>query len=212
MPHQPISLKIEEDLYGQGFQSVAGVDEVGRGSLAGPVVAAAVLLPRNSALFEGVDDSKKLTPQKREECYVLIVEHALAIGVGMVQAPDIDRMNIGRASLKAMHLAVEAMKKGPDFLLIDGNQIIPTLTLKQKPIIKGDAKSLSIAAASIIAKVTRDHLMRDLCSVYPSYRFDSHKGYGTAKHLEELRNFGPTPIHRLSFGAVKNYFTLFDLS
>lgn len=212
MSHQPISLKIEEDLYGQGFQRVAGVDEVGRGSLAGPVVAAAVLLPRNSNLFAGVDDSKKLTPQKREECYQVIIEHALAIGVGMVEAPDIDRMNIGRASLKAMRLAVEAMKRNPDFLLIDGNQVIPALSLNQKPIIKGDAKSLSIAAASIIAKVTRDHLMEKLARVYPSYRFDIHKGYGTAKHLEELRNFGPTPIHRLSFGAIKNYFTLFDLS
>lgn len=212
MTRRRIHLKIEEELRTQGFRLIAGIDEVGRGCLAGPVVAAAVILPENRDCFNEVDDSKKLSPQKRESCFDLILEKALALGVGVVEASDIDRMNISRASLKAMRLAVEAMNRWPDFLLIDGNQPIKTVMLPQWPMIKGDAKCLSIAAASIVAKVTRDRLMQKLATQYPGYRFDLHKGYGTAKHLEELKNLGPTPIHRLSFGSVKNCFTLFDLS
>ncbi|MDP2599261.1 MAG: ribonuclease HII [Deltaproteobacteria bacterium] len=213
-------LEFEEDIRLQGFQNIAGVDEVGRGCLAGPVVAACVLLPWWE-VFEGVDDSKKLTSAQREKVFPVIIERAFAYGIGIVDAGDIDTMNIGRATLKAMRMAVESMQIRPDFLLVDGNRPITLMTIPQKPVIKGDSLSLSIAAASIVAKVTRDKMMAALISQFPGFRFDIHKGYGTKKHWEELERHGPTAIHRTSFkgvlrssvfGLLKNRFTDFGFS
>ncbi len=200
---------LERQFKEQGFQNIAGVDEVGRGCLAGPVVAASVLLPWWEK-FEGVNDSKKLTAAQREKIFPEILQRAMAYGIGIVEASEIDTMNISRASLKAMRLAVEMMQIKPDFLLVDGNRPISLLTLPQKPLVKGDALCLSIAAASIVAKVTRDRLMMGLIQTYPQFRFDIHKGYGTKAHYAELEANGPTQIHRRSF--LKNRFTDFVLS
>lgn len=197
---QPL-LKFEESALAKGFRVIAGVDEAGRGCLAGPVVAAACILPLTED-FSGVNDSKQLTASQREVFFELITEKALAFGFGVVAPDEIDRMNILRASLKAMGLAIENMKQKPDLILVDGRQIIPLLTIQQQPITKGDCLSLSIAAASILAKVKRDTLMQQFAKEYPEYRFDLHKGYGTRIHWEALERFGPTPIHRLSFRGV----------
>lgn len=193
--------KFEETIRQEGYSVIAGVDEVGRGCLAGPVVAAAVILDGEKE-WPGVDDSKKLSPEKREAVYSFIIQNALAFGVGQVEAPDIDRMNILRASLKAMRLAVESLHLRPDLVLVDGNQPIPLLTVPQRPLPKADALSVSVAAASIIAKVTRDRLMKNFVQEFGDFRFDLHKGYGTPQHLSELRCFGPTRIHRRSFGIA----------
>ncbi|MDO8526537.1 MAG: ribonuclease HII [Deltaproteobacteria bacterium] len=182
----------------QGFSYIAGVDEVGRGCLAGPVVAACVILPWQED-FEGVDDSKKLSPGQREKMFPLIMARALAVGVGMVSPDEIDRINILQASLKAMRIAVEALKVKADFVLVDGKQSIPLLTLPQKAFPKADCLSVSVAAASIIAKVTRDRLMVQLAKQFPGFSFDRHKGYGTQKHMEELAKHGPTELHRRTF-------------
>ena len=206
---RPSLLEFEEETRLQGFQHVAGVDEVGRGSLAGPVVAASVLLPWWED-FDGVDDSKKLTPAQREKVFPIIIERAFAYGIGIVDAGDIDTMNIGRATLKAMRMAIESMQIKPDFLLVDGNRPISLITIPQKPVVKGDSLCLSIAAASIVAKVTRDRMMAALISQFPGFRFDVHKGYGTKQHYHELETHGPTQIHRLSF--LKNRFTDFAFS
>ena len=200
-PKPPNLLKFESEVFSQGFQNIAGVDEVGRGCLAGPVVAAAVILPWQED-FVGVNDSKKLSPQQREKLYPVIIERALAYGFGIVESEEIDRMNIGRASLKAMRLAIEAMKIKPDFVLVDGNQSIPLLTIQQQTIIRGDSLSLSVAAASILAKVKRDRMMVEFSQHYPAFLFEKHKGYGTKEHLAALRAHGPTPIHRKSFRGV----------
>lgn len=184
----------------QGFQCVAGIDEVGRGPLAGPVVAAAVVLPSDVDLPE-VKDSKELTPAKREKCCKEILSCARDVSIGCVEAPDIDRLNILQAAFRAMVLAVQGLKISPDFLLIDGPYSLP-LPISQKGIPKGDQLSLSIAAASIVAKVHRDRLMEDYHSRYPVYGFKSNKGYGTRAHLEALRRHGPCPLHRRSFRGV----------
>jgi ribonuclease HII len=195
-------LHLETKLWGQGFRTVAGVDEVGRGPLAGPVVAACVILPRDFSVPE-VNDSKKLSPAKREMLFGEIMQNAQEVGIGIVSEEIIDRMNILNASLKAMWDAVKQLKHPPQFVLVDGNQKIPNLQLPQLPVIKGDTLSLSIAAASIVAKVTRDRIMLNYHDQYPHFRFADHKGYATKTHMEALKTFGPCQIHRRSFKLVR---------
>ncbi|MDD2365433.1 MAG: ribonuclease HII [Desulfuromonadaceae bacterium] len=197
------TLKFEKAAYRNYFKYVAGVDEAGRGPLAGPVIAAAVILPEN-LLLPGVDDSKKLSSSKREKLFDVIKDHAVSIGVGVVTASEIDKINILQATRLAMLSAVQQLSPEPDYLLIDGNCKIETL-LQQKTIIKGDSLSISIAAASIIAKVTRDRYMTEMDSTFPGYGFSAHKGYGSAVHMERIRVLGPSPIHRLSFAGVKEH-------
>lgn len=187
----------------QGFSHVAGVDEAGRGPLAGPVVAAAVILPAGMRIPD-VDDSKKLTPRKREQLFDVIMNRALATGIGIVAPDVIDRINILQATRLAMLRAVEQLSPQPDYILIDGISTINS-PLPQKTIKKGDSLSLSIAAASIIAKVSRDRLMVEMDRVFPGYGLAGHKGYGSAQHLEAIRLLGPSPIHRLTFGGVKEH-------
>ncbi len=176
---------------------VCGIDEVGRGPLAGPVVAGAVILPKDSKILY-LNDSKKLTAKKREELYDVIMEEAVSVGLGFVGPERIDEINILNATYEAMRDAVSKLSVVPDVLLNDA-VTIPGLSMKQVPIIKGDAKSVSIAAASIVAKVTRDRLMVEYDAVYPEYNFKSNKGYGSADHIEALKKYGKTPIHRNSF-------------
>jgi ribonuclease HII len=191
----------ERQARGQGFQRIAGVDEAGRGPLAGPVVAAAVILSPDTAI-RGLDDSKKLTAAKREELLPRIQGLALAVGVGSASAAEIDRVNIYRAAQLAMERAIGALSPPPDFLLTDAMPLPALSAIKQKPLVHGDALSVSIAAASIVAKVTRDRLMEDLHARYPAYAFLGHKGYGTEEHLRALESNGPCPEHRLTFGPV----------
>ena len=184
-----------------GYAFVAGIDEAGRGPLAGPVVAAAVIL-NPEAPVEGVNDSKKLTEQRRERLFELIMARALAVGVGQVDAATIDQINILQATRRAMLAAVQALSSSPDLLLIDGITTIAS-PLPQQTIKQGDSRSASIAAASIIAKVTRDRMMGAYDELYPAYGFLRHKGYGSAVHLAALRQHGPCPIHRMTFAGVK---------
>ena len=188
--------------YQEGASFIAGVDEVGRGPLAGPVVAAAVILPKNIEDL-GFDDSKKLSASKREEIYRLIQEKAIAIGIGIVDADIIDQVNIYQASRLAMQQAVSELKIQPDYLLIDAMKI--DVNTPQIGIIKGDAKSISIAAASIVAKQVRDQMMQEFDELYPGYDFANNAGYGTAKHLEGLTLKGISPIHRKTFAPIKNF-------
>lgn len=188
--------------YQEGANFIAGVDEVGRGPLAGPVVAAAVILPKNIEDL-GFDDSKKLSASKREEIYRLIQEKAIAIGIGIVDADIIDKVNIYQASRLAMQQAVSELKIQPDYLLIDAMKI--DVNTPQIGIIKGDAKSISIAAASIVAKQVRDQMMQEFDELYPGYDFSNNAGYGTPKHLEGLKTKGICPIHRKTFAPVKDY-------
>jgi len=190
----------EEKARRQGFQVIAGLDEAGRGPLAGPVVAAAVVLPRTRSM-QGVADSKTLKAEQREKALSLIRKRALGIGIGIVEAEEIDRLNILRASLKAMELALQDLSLSPDCLLIDGLHTL-RLPLNQQAIIKGDGRCLSIAAASIVAKVTRDRLMVDYHERYPQYNFARHKGYGTREHLQAIREHGCCPLHRQSFRTI----------
>lgn len=181
---------------------VAGVDEVGRGPLAGPVVAAAVILPLDVKLL-GLKDSKALTPKTRDRLFSEIKEKALKIGVGEVEPVHIDEMNIHQATLLAMHRAVLHLDRSVEYLLIDGKWSIFSLpSIYQRTLIKGENRSLSIAAASVIAKVTRDRIMEKMATYYPQYGFASHKGYPTQEHIKALKRYGPTPIHRLSFRHV----------
>ena len=185
------------------FALIAGIDEAGRGPLAGPVVAAAVILPKDRPILY-VNDSKQLSEKKREELYPVILREAVAVGVGMAGPERIDEINILQATYEAMRAAVASLQGpdgtsfAPDLLLNDAVRI-PELPMRQIPIIKGDAKSCSIAAASIIAKVTRDRIMREFDTVYPAYGFAKHKGYGSQEHIEALREYGPCPIHRRTF-------------
>jgi ribonuclease HII len=190
----------EKKARAQGFQVIAGLDEAGRGPWAGPVVAAAVVFPETRSL-KGVADSKTLTAEQREKALSLIQKRALGIGVGIVEAEEIDRLNILQASLKAMELAVRDLPLPPDFLLIDGLHSLP-LPLRQQAMPKGDGRCLSIAAASIVAKVTRDRLMVAFHEKYPEYNFPKHKGYGTREHLQALQQHGCCPIHRQSFRPI----------
>ena len=192
----------DESIRKNGFGSVAGVDEAGRGPLAGPVVAAAVILPEDFRV-EGVRDSKKIPRKEREELFWAIVLNARSIGIGIIDQAEIDRLNILRATKLAMHNALTDLTTKPDMILIDA-LTIPSIPIKQIPIIKGDAKSASIAAASIIAKVVRDGIMIEYHSIYPSYEFDKHKGYATKAHLDKIEKHGPCPIHRKTFHKVKD--------
>ena len=193
-------LRYEKELYSQGFQAIAGIDEVGRGPLAGPVVAAAVILPPNCKI-KGLNDSKKIPKKKHEEIYQAVLDQALAVGLGIMDNQTIDRVNIYEATKLAMKEAISQLSPQPEHLLIDAMQL--DLPISQTAIIKGDANSLSIAAASIVAKVTRDELMKEYDQQYPGYDFTTNAGYGTAKHLEGLEKLGVTPIHRTSFEPVK---------
>jgi len=190
----------ERDAYRRGFRFICGIDEAGRGPLAGPVVAAAVVLPR-SARLPGVTDSKKLSAEQREKFFDKIRSCALAIGIGVVDNVEIDRINILQATFQAMTSAVGHLPSGPDFLLIDGPYRLP-LPIDQKGIPHGDRLSISIAAASIVAKVHRDRLMCEFHEEFPQYGFDSHKGYATARHCEAIRRYGPCSLHRVTFNGV----------
>ena len=185
----------------QGYQFVAGVDEAGRGPLAGPVVAAAMVLPMD-VILEGLDDSKKLSPAKRDELFPKIQK--MIHGIAVVSPEVIDEINILQAARLAMKQAVEKLSSVPDLLLIDGNQKIDS-SIEQWAIVKGDAKSISIAAASVLAKVTRDRIMEDYHRLYPQYEFARHKGYGTKLHRDLIAEHGPCPIHRRTFRGVTEY-------
>jgi ribonuclease HII len=196
-----IGIDFERQAISDGFKYIAGVDEVGRGCLAGAVVAAAVILDLSKPLPAGLDDSKKLSEKKRRQIEAEIRETALAFSIAQIEAEEIDRINILQATKKAMRIAVENLQPKADFLLIDAIQL-KEIPLPQKAIIKGDATSASIAAASIIAKTYRDNLMRELDKIYPAYGFAKHVGYGTKAHFEALKIHGACPLHRKSFRGV----------
>lgn len=195
----PLDTVFERELWARG-KTPAGLDEAGRGPLAGPVVAAAVILPVDF-INNGINDSKKLTPRKRELICEEIKRSALAVGIGVVEPMDIDRLNILKASLLAMEKAVYKLTRKPDYLLIDGNQRT-SLLIPQETLVKGDSRCCSIAAASIVAKVTRDSIMDEYHEMYPEYNFIKHKGYPTREHLEIIKKIGPCPIHRKTFRGV----------
>jgi len=191
------TLEIELSLWAKGIQTVAGVDEAGRGPLAGPVVAAAVVFPSGS-FIKGVEDSKKLSEKKREELFPLIHDQALGVGVGVVGHDVIDRINILQATILAMHKALDDLLVKPEFVIVDGTTFRHD-RYKYQNIVDGDEKSFTIAAASIIAKVTRDRFMREYDLQYPAYGFGQHKGYGTKQHLEAIKRYGLCEIHRRTF-------------
>ncbi|MBN1915333.1 MAG: ribonuclease HII [Parachlamydiales bacterium] len=192
---------IERKLYRSGYHQIAGVDEAGRGPLAGPVVAAAIIMPPKM-MISGIDDSKKVSKKKREAIFQQIISLNIPYAVGIVDSGEIDRINILQATFVAMQQAVAKLFSPPDFLLIDGH-ISPPFSFPLQCIVHGDSLSISIAAASIIAKITRDEIMEKYDTVYPEYGFCDHKGYGTAKHLEAIKKYGPSPIHRFSFAPIK---------
>jgi ribonuclease HII len=197
MKHSLVNLDMERTLWAQNIEHIAGVDEAGRGPLAGPVVAAAVIFPKEF-IMDGVDDSKKLPARKREELFIMISQQAMSVGVGIIDHKVIDRINILQATHLAMRRALENLAIKPDYVLVDGNSFKHD-TLRFQNIIGGDAKSFTIAAASIIAKVTRDRLMCELDACFPQYGFARHKGYGTPQHIEAIRTYGICEIHRKSF-------------
>lgn len=190
--------KMENEIYKTGVQTICGIDEAGRGPLAGPVVVAAVIMPKDS-FIEGVNDSKKVSEKKREALYEQITNEAIAWGVGIIDQKEIDEINILNATKKGLTTAIKELKVKPDRIIVDALDKIDTLGIPYTPIIKGDAKCYSIAAASIIAKVTRDRIMRQWDEIYPMYGFEKHKGYGTAMHMQAIREYGLCPLHRRSF-------------
>lgn len=190
-------LEFEKAAYSRGFTSVCGVDEAGRGPLAGPVCAAAVILPEG-LIIEGVNDSKKLSEKKREKLFDVVKEQALCYSIAFATVEEIEEINILNATMLAMKRAVEGLTKPADFAYIDGNKV-PPLSIPAEYIVKGDARSMSVAAASILAKVARDRLMLSFAEEYPQYRFEKHKGYGTKLHTDMIKEYGPSPIHRMSF-------------
>lgn len=193
--------KIEEELHNDGNEYICGIDEAGRGPLAGPVVIAAAIMPRDS-MIEGVNDSKKVSEKKREKLYEIITNEAIAYGVAIIDQKEIDRINILNATKEGLTMAVKELTTKPDLIIVDALNKIDTCGIPYQSIIKGDAKCYSIAAASIIAKVTRDRIMRQWDEVYPQYGFAKHKGYGTAAHIQAIKEYGLCPLHRFSF--VKN--------
>lgn len=205
-----LNTKFEQKLFDEGYQIIGAIDEAGRGPLAGPVVAACITLDKNSIQLipkikelKGVKDSKKLNEKRREALFEIINKN-FQIGVGIHNNAKIDEINILEATLLAMKDAVTSLSIRPDMLLIDGNRKIKNIDIPQKTIIKGDAKIFSIAAASIIAKVTRDRIMAEIAKEFPQYDFTKNKGYGTKCHLEYIKKFGPSPIHRNSFEPIKS--------
>ena len=202
-----LDLSQENKIFNQGYKLVAGIDEAGRGPLAGPVVAACVVVSPDfkidSEELKIIKDSKKLTAKKREELFDIIQDKFIEVGVGICDNQTVDKINILQATFLAMKKSVGALKKKPDFLLIDGSFQIPNTSYNQLSVIKGDSLVFSIAAASIIAKVTRDRIMRAMHEKYPQYEFSKHKGYGTSLHMERLKQYGPCPIHRQSFRPVR---------
>ena len=192
----------ENELREKGFKTICGIDEAGRGPLAGPVVIASVIMPANS-MIEGVNDSKKISEKKREKIYDQILEEAVSYGIAIIGQDEIDEINILNATKKGLTVSLQEMSQKPDLILVDALNGIDTLGIPYDSIIKGDAKCYSIAAASIIAKVTRDRIMREWDKVYPEYGFEKHKGYGTAAHIAAIRENGLCPIHRRSF--TKNF-------
>ena len=197
-------LEYENKYYDKGYTLIGGVDEAGRGPLAGPVFAAAVVFEKGT-FIEDINDSKKLSEKKREALFDIICEKALYYNIVSVDEKEIDRINILNASLKAFELAVMGLEKLPDVTLIDGNRCKENFPTPYETIVKGDAKSMSIAAASILAKVSRDRYIVGLDSLYPEYNFKKHKGYPTKEHREAIAKYGPCPIHRLTFGGVREY-------
>ena len=189
--------QIEDEVSAEGYYAICGIDEAGRGPLAGPVCAAAVILPRDAEI-PGLNDSKKLTDKKRRELYPVIMEKAIAYGIGFADEKEIDQINILQATFLAMERALQNLQVKPDFALIDGNRT-KDFGLPVRTVVHGDSLSASIAAASVLAKVTRDDVMLQMAEAYPQYGFDVHKGYGTKVHYEALREHGPCPIHRMSF-------------
>ena len=198
-----INYDFEKQALSEGYCTVCGIDEAGRGPLAGPVCAAAVILPTGLEI-EGLNDSKKLSEKKRDILYDIIREKALSYSIAMVDEKTIDEINILQATFKAMRTAVDGLDIKPDIALIDGNQK-PGLSVEERTIVKGDAKSMSVAAASILAKVTRDRYMLELDKKYPEYQFGKHKGYGTKLHYECIEKFGVSKVHRRTF--LKKFFS-----
>jgi len=194
-------LKYEKKLYKENISLIAGVDEVGRGPLVGPVVAAAVILPKNYKL-EGLNDSKKLSEKKREKLFPIIMKDAIAVGIGEVSAEEIDKINIYEASRKAMMIAIDNLSVKPEYILVDAMPLF--IDTPHEAIIHGDALSLSIAAASVVAKVTRDKMMIELDQKHPEYGFKKHKGYPTKLHLENLKKYGPLKNYRFTYGPVRD--------
>lgn len=194
--------QIENELYHKNIQYICGIDEAGRGPLAGPVVVASVIMPKDS-MIEGVNDSKKVSEKKREAIYEQIIEEAISYGVGIIGQEEIDELNILNATKKALTMSLQELKVKPELILVDALEKIDTLQIPYQSIIKGDAKTYCIAAASIVAKVTRDRIMRQWDEVYPQYGFIGHKGYGTKAHIEAIKEYGICPLHRKSF--VKNF-------
>ncbi len=190
-------LEFENSAISKGYKAVCGVDEAGRGPLAGPVCAAAVILPENT-IIEGVNDSKKLSEKKREALYDVIKSKALSYCIAYATVEEIETLNILNATMLAMKRAVEGLEIKADYAMIDGNRL-PDLNIDSEFVIKGDAKSMSIACASILAKVSRDRLLYKYAEEYPQYLFEKHKGYGTKAHIEAIKEYGPCPYHRLSF-------------
>lgn len=203
-----LNFDIESKIFSKDFKIVAGVDEAGRGPLAGPVVAACVCVPCghtiNSENLKLINDSKKMSPKQRESLFETIKKEKLEFGIGVCDNTTIDKINILQATFLAMKKAIGLINNKPDFIIVDGNFVIPNLSTKQQAIIKADEKIFSVAAASILAKVTRDRLMLDFHKKFPQYGFDQHKGYGTKLHFEKLKKHGPSPIHRLSFKPIKS--------
>lgn len=192
----------ENELRKKGFKYICGIDEAGRGPLAGPVVVASVIMPADS-MIEGVNDSKKISEKKREKIYDQILEEAISYGVAIIGQDEIDEINILNATKKGLTVSLQELSQRPDLILVDALNGIDTMGIPYDSIIKGDAKCYSIAAASIIAKVTRDRIMREWDSIYPQYGFEKHKGYGTAAHIAAIKEYGLCPIHRRSF--TKNF-------
>ena len=205
-----MNFKEEKKLKKRNYQRIAGIDEAGRGPLAGPVVAAAVIInlelkTKDFKIFKEIKDSKKLRPKRREKFYEIFISHSnIEWGIGIISQKIIDKINILEATKMAMLEAIKKLKKEPDFLLIDGNFLLEKLTISQKAVVSGDEKIISCAIASIIAKVSRDRIMRALDKKYPHYNFRRHKGYGTKEHFQNLNKYGPCSIHRRSFRPIKN--------